>query len=102
MGDREPPPATGAGSGQSAGPAGGAAGLPGGLALHAVDVGWPGAGLLLTGVELTLAAGESVALTGPSGLGKTTLAATIMGLIPTRGGGLTVPNRVGYLAQVFG
>lgn len=99
MGDREPPPATGAGSGQSAGPAGGAAGLPGGLALHAVDVGWPGAGLLLTGVELTLAAGESVALTGPSGLGKTTLAATIMGLIPARGGGLTVPDRVGYLAQ---
>jgi ATP-binding cassette subfamily C protein CydCD len=62
-------------------------------------IGWPGASPILEEVNLTVARGERVALTGASGVGKTTLAATIMGLIPTQGGELQVADRVGYLAQ---
>lgn len=69
------------------------------LVLHEVSVGWPDGSVLLAGVDLTVGPGQSVALVGPSGLGKTTLAATIMGLIPARAGQLSVPGRVGYLAQ---
>ena len=69
------------------------------LVLHEVSVGWPDGSVLLAGVDLTVGPGQSVALVGPSGLGKTTLAATIMGLIPAGAGQLSVPGRVGYLAQ---
>lgn len=70
-----------------------------GLHLDGVSAGWPDAEPILVGVGLTVAPGESVALIGASGLGKTTLAATIMGLIPARAGALLVPGHVGYLAQ---
>ena len=43
--------------------------------------------------------GERVALVGPSGVGKTTVAATILGLIPPLGGEVTTRGRLGYLAQ---
>jgi ATP-binding cassette subfamily C protein CydCD len=62
-------------------------------------IGWPGASPILEGVNLTVTRGERVAVTGASGVGKTTLAATIMGLIPAQGGELQVADRVGYLAQ---
>lgn len=64
-----------------------------------VDLGWPGAEPILRGVDLQVGAGEKVAVVGPSGLGKTTLAATIMGLIPVKNGELAAPPRIGYLAQ---
>jgi peptide/nickel transport system ATP-binding protein len=58
------------------------------------------------GVDLDLAAGELVALVGPSGAGKTTIARALVGLqVPTRGsvtiGGDTLPATVGQrsLAQ---
>ena len=70
-----------------------------GLHLHDVGVGWPDGPELLAGIDLDVQPGHSVALTGPSGLGKTTLAATVMGLIPARGGRLLAPGRVGYLEQ---
>ncbi len=70
-----------------------------GLHLHDVGVGWPDGPELLAGIDLDVQPGHSVALTGPSGLGKTTLAATVMGLIPARGGRLLAPSRVGYLEQ---
>lgn len=69
------------------------------LRLDDVSAGWPDAGPILTDVSLAVAPGESVALSGQSGLGKTTLAATILGLIPAKDGTLEVPGRVGYLAQ---
>lgn len=72
---------------------------PAHLMLHDLAVGWPDGPVLLSGVNLDVHSGESVALVGPSGLGKTTLAATIMGLIPARSGELAAPTRIGYLAQ---
>ncbi len=51
------------------------------------------------GVDLSVAPGEQVAVVGPSGAGKTTLAATVMGLIPPLAGDVRRGGRVGYLAQ---
>jgi peptide/nickel transport system ATP-binding protein len=41
---------------------------------------------LASGIEVSLAAGERLAVTGPSGLGKTTLLDTLAGLIPPAAG----------------
>ena len=50
-------------------------------------------------MTLAVAPGERVALVGPSGVGKTTVAATAMGLIPPLSGTVRRGGRVGYLAQ---
>lgn len=53
----------------------------------------------MTGLSLTVEPGEKVALVGPSGIGKTTIAATVLGLIPPVAGEIEIAGRVGYLAQ---
>ncbi|MHA6513195.1 thiol reductant ABC exporter subunit CydD [Tessaracoccus sp. Z1128] len=70
-----------------------------GLEVTGVAVGWPGAGPVQHGVDLVVEPGEQVAVVGPSGVGKTTLAATVMGLIPPLAGEVRRCGRVGYLAQ---
>jgi branched-chain amino acid transport system ATP-binding protein len=45
---------------------------------------------ILNGCTLTLSEGEVVAIIGPNGAGKSTLIKTIFGLIPVRGGDLTL------------
>ncbi|MDR3068200.1 MAG: thiol reductant ABC exporter subunit CydC, partial [Cellulomonas sp.] len=50
--------------------------------------GWSGRDLTVTGVDLHLEVGRTVALAGPSGAGKTTLLLTLAGLLPVRGGHL--------------
>lgn len=69
--------------------------------LHIEDlaIGWPGHDPVLTGLDLDIAPGERVAVVGPSGVGKTTLAATVMGLIPAVSGSVDTTGRVRYLAQ---
>ena len=69
------------------------------LAVGDLTIGWPGAAPLASGLDLRIGPGESVALVGPSGVGKTTLAATVLGLIPPVAGTVEVDGRVGYLAQ---
>ncbi|MFW6597848.1 thiol reductant ABC exporter subunit CydD [Propionibacteriaceae bacterium Y2011] len=71
----------------------------GSIELADVTVGWPGAAPVLTGVDLSVGPGGRVALTGPSGLGKTTVAATVIGLLGPPAGQVTVTGRIGYLAQ---
>jgi len=70
-----------------------------GLVVHALDAGWPGGAPVVTGLELAVGKGERVALAGPSGVGKTTVAATVLGLIPALGGQVAIRGRIGYLAQ---
>lgn len=70
-----------------------------GLALRGATLGWPGAAPILQGLNLTVRPGERVALTGPSGIGKTTVAATLLGLIEPVAGTVERHGTVGYLAQ---
>jgi ABC-type transport system involved in cytochrome bd biosynthesis fused ATPase/permease subunit len=49
--------------------------------LEAVELAHPGRGPVLLGVDLELAPGERVALVGPSGAGKTTIVAVLLGLL---------------------
>jgi phosphonate transport system ATP-binding protein len=56
------------------------------LTLAGVAVAPPGGRMLLREVELCVAAGERVALVGPSGAGKTTLLRTLNGQIPPAAG----------------
>lgn len=70
-----------------------------GLVLAGVSVGWPGGPVVQADLNLSVRPSERVALTGPSGIGKTTVAATAMGLIPPLVGEVSRGGRVGYLAQ---
>ncbi len=70
-----------------------------GLRLDGLAAGWPGNAPVVTGLSLTVEPGEKVALVGPSGIGKTTIAATVLGLIPPVAGEIEIAGRVGYLAQ---
>ncbi len=58
--------------------------------LRATDLacGWTGRDLAVTGVDLHLDVGRTVAVAGPSGAGKTTLLLTLAGLLPVRTGHL--------------
>jgi len=69
------------------------------LKLTGVTIGWPDGADLVSDLDLTVAPGQAVAVTGASGIGKTTLAATVLGLIPARAGSIEVTPSVGYLAQ---
>ncbi|VEI14556.1 Probable ABC transporter ATP-binding protein HI_0664 [Actinomyces viscosus] len=53
-------------------------------------VGWPGGPVVAEGIDLDLEAGSRVAVVGPSGIGKSTLLATLAGLLEPRGGTLTL------------
>ena len=59
-----------------------AAALEGSVAAEHLTCGWPGRPPALTGVDLAVTPGRSVAVVGPSGVGKTTLLLTLAGLLP--------------------
>lgn len=53
---------------------------------------------VLNGISLSIEAGEVLALLGRNGVGKTTLLRTLMGLVPVRGGEVTLDgSRLGRL-----
>ncbi len=69
------------------------------LAVADLSIGWPNGPTLASGLGLHVNPGEKVAVVGPSGVGKTTFAATVLGLIPPVAGEVAVEGRIGYLAQ---
>lgn len=74
-----------------------------GLRLDGVNAWVPGTGRqVLSDIQLSISAGEIVALVGPSGAGKSTLAKLIAGAWSCAAGQMLVPasvNGVGYLPQ---
>lgn len=56
------------------------------LRARGLAVGWPRTGTVASGLDLELRPGRSVAVVGPSGIGKTTLLLTLAGLLPPRDG----------------
>jgi len=56
--------------------------LEGSVVAEDLTCGWPGRPPALTGVDLAATPGRSVAVVGPSGVGKTTLLLTLAGLLP--------------------
>lgn len=67
-----------------------APGGPGEIVVDAATAGWPGGPDIVQEFSLRVAAGERVALVGPSGVGKSTLAALIQGHLTARQGGVRV------------
>jgi ABC-type multidrug transport system fused ATPase/permease subunit len=70
-----------------------------GVALHAVTTSHDDTRDILSGFELTIPSGRTVALVGETGSGKTTLLQVIAGLVPVSGG--TVAVGAGGTALVF-
>ena len=70
------------------------------VALRGLDVKLGGA-LVLTGVDLTIDAGEIVTIVGPNGSGKSTLLRAIVGAVKPSAGSITrAPGlRIGYVPQ---
>ena len=62
------------------------------LAVENVDLALPGGTALISGVNLSLARGESAVLSGPSGAGKSTLIRAIAGIWPFGRGEIRVPR----------
>lgn len=65
----------------------------GDLALRDVSVGWPGAPVQVTGIDLSVAEGERAVVTGPSGSGKSTVAALLVAFLPASAGTYEVGGR---------
>jgi ATP-binding cassette subfamily C protein CydCD len=67
---------------------------PGALAARGLAVRWPGSHSdVVTGVDLVLAPGHRVALTGPSGSGKSSVVAALLRTLPPAAGRITADGR---------
>jgi ABC-type nitrate/sulfonate/bicarbonate transport system permease component/ABC-type nitrate/sulfonate/bicarbonate transport system ATPase subunit len=69
------------------------------LVLQDVSFAYPGAGLLLDHINLTVRPGEIVVISGDSGVGKTTLLHTAAGLLKSLSGTIRRPQRLGLMFQ---
>lgn len=69
------------------------------LRARGLAVGWPDGPVVAEGIDLDLAPGDRLAVTGPSGVGKTTLLATLAGLLEPKGGELTLDGTAPWAAQ---
>ena len=60
------------------------------LAATNLTIGWPSGPSLVDSIDLELHPGKSIAIVGESGIGKTTLALTLAGMIPPKAGSAQV------------
>src|SRR5437762_9087548 len=64
------------------------------LRIRGLVAGYEDGGCVLESIDLQVAAGESVALMGRNGMGKTTLLRAVMGLLRPVAGGVTFDGRI--------
>jgi cobalt/nickel transport system ATP-binding protein len=64
--------------------------VSGGIELRGVSYAYPDGHEALRGIDLTVAAGERIAVLGPNGAGKTTLVLTLNGILAPQAGTVTV------------
>jgi cobalt/nickel transport system ATP-binding protein len=64
--------------------------VSGGVELRGVSYAYPDGHEALRGIDLTVGAGERIAVLGPNGAGKTTLVLTLNGILAPRAGTVTV------------
>lgn len=76
----------------AAGPESSGAG-EGRLVARGLSCGWPGRAPVVAGLDLEVGPGRSVAVVGPSGVGKTTLLVTLAGLLPPVAGTVRADGR---------
>ncbi len=69
------------------------------LEAHGLAIGWPGGPVLVEGIDLELSKGRSLGIVGPSGIGKTTLALALAGLLPPRAGSVLVDGQEAWGAD---
>lgn len=58
-----------------------------------LTIGWPGGPVIGTGFDLTLHTGKTIAIVGPSGIGKSTLLYTLAGLIKPLSGNVKLADQ---------
>lgn len=60
------------------------------LTASGLAIAWPGGPVVACGIDLEVRAGRTLAVVGPSGVGKTTLLSTLAGLLPPRAGSVLI------------
>lgn len=64
-----------------------------GLVAHNVHIGWPDSESIAGPISLKVHKGRSLAIVGPSGIGKTTLLYTLAGLLTPKSGSVTLEGK---------
>lgn len=64
------------------------------LSVEQLRAGYAGESDILHGIDVTVNAGELVAIIGPNGAGKSTMVRSVMGAVPVRGGRVLLDGRV--------
>jgi ATP-binding cassette subfamily C protein CydCD len=75
-----------------------AGGAPG-LELDGVTAAWPGGAPVFSGLSASAGPGRWLAVTGPSGVGKSTLLSILLGFLPASGGRVRVTGRAAWCPQ---
>lgn len=64
-----------------------------GLIARGLRIGWPGGPTIAGPIDLELTPGKTIAIVGPSGIGKSTLLYTLAGMLAPQGGAVTLSGR---------
>ncbi|MDP9805672.1 ATP-binding cassette subfamily C protein CydC [Trueperella bonasi] len=64
-----------------------------GLRANGLHVGWPGGPTIAGPIDLHLTKGKTIAIVGPSGIGKSTLLYTLAGMLEPHSGAVTINGR---------
>jgi NitT/TauT family transport system ATP-binding protein len=67
--------------------------------VRGVSFGYPGSGLILERIDLSVGPDEVAVISGDSGIGKTTLLKLVAGILAPTSGSVSRPRRIGFVFQ---